>query len=151
MTSNVMSSREGKCWLNERTFEVGHESFSPGIEGIHDHLSIGRASDLDPSVLEARGRGCADPRTFCTDVGGLRRELEFAPVIKLLLNGLSGLEEGLTGGVEGPVEDGQELDCIIGEYLRLSPWGNGGKDLDALYSHECVGRWLLVEIKLRGG
>ena len=144
MTSNVMSSREEKCGLNERTFEVGHESFSPGIEGIHDHLSIGRASDLDPSVLEAGGRGCADPRTFCTDVGGLRRELEFATTIELLLNGLPGLEEGLTGGVEGSVEGGQERDSIVGEYFRLSLRGNGGKDLNALYNHECVGRTVVV-------
>ena len=148
----MMSSQERKCGLNKRTFEVGHEGFSSRVEGIHDHLSIGRTSDLNPSVLEAWRRGCADPRTFCADVGGLWRELEFATAIELLLNGLPSLEEGLTCGVEGSVEDGQELDGIIGEYLCLSLQGNGGEDLDALYSHERAGRAIisLVEIKRRG-
>ena len=139
-----MSRGERKCGLNSRAFEVCHESFSPGVEGIHDHLSIGWASDLDPSVLETGGRGCADPRTFCTDMGTLRRELEFATAVELLLNGLPSFEEGLTGGVKGSVEDGQELDGIVGEYLGLSLRGNGGKDLDTLYNHECVGQAVVV-------
>ena len=139
MTSEVMSSRERERGLDEHAFKVGHKGLSPGVEGIHDHLSIGRASDLDPPVLETRGRGCADPRTFCADVGGLWGEIEFPAAIELLLNGLPGLEEGLTRGLEGSVEDGQELDGVVGEYLCLSLQGNGGKNLDALYSHECAG------------
>lgn len=131
-------------------FEVGHEGLSPGVEGIYDHLPIGRTGDLDPSVLETRGRGCADPRTFGADASGLGGEVEFAAIIELLLNGLSGLEEGLTRGVESSVEGSQELDGIVSQDLCLSLRGNGGKDLDAFYSHERVGKVIVVGMSVRG-
>ena len=44
-----------------RTFKVSHESLSPAVESIDDHLAICRASDLDPPILESRGRGYAVP------------------------------------------------------------------------------------------
>lgn len=47
--------------VEERAFEVCHEGFSPRIEGVHDHLPLGRTCDLYPSVLEAGGRRCTDP------------------------------------------------------------------------------------------
>lgn len=78
-------------------------------------------------------------------MGGLGGEVKFAPVVELLLNGLPGLEEGLTGGLEGPVEDCQKLDGIVSEYLCLSLRSNGGKNLDALYSHdECEANGMVV-------
>ena len=139
MTSKAISGGRG-CGLDERTFEVGHEGLGPRVEGIHDHLSVSRASDLNPSILEARGGGCAYPRTFSTYASGLWGKVEFAAVIELLLNRLPGLEEGLTGRLEGPVEGGQEPDGVVGEYFCLSLRNNGGNDLNAFYSHECVGR-----------
>lgn len=142
----TMSSRERKCGLDERAFEVGHEGLGPRIEGIHDHLSVGWASDLDPPVLETGGRGRAYPRTFSTDASGLRGEIEFATIIELFLNGLPGLEEGLTGGLEGPVEGGQELDGVVGKDLCLSLWSNGGEDMNAFYGHECAGRAVSIQL-----
>lgn len=96
-------------WSGGHTFEVGHECLGSGIESIHDHLPIGRTCDFNPPVLEPRGRGGTDPRAFGADVGSLRWEIEFSTVIELLLNRLPGIEEGLAGGLEGPVQGGQEF------------------------------------------
>ena len=91
MASKVVSGGGRKCGLDERAFEISHEGFGPGVEGVHDHFSVSRAGNLDPSVLEARGRGCAHPRAFSADAGGLGGEVEFTAVVELLLNGLPGL------------------------------------------------------------
>lgn len=133
-----MSGQKRECGSEEHAFEVGHEGFCSRVEGVHDHLSVGRTCDLDPPVFETRGRGCTDPRVFSTNAGGLGREIEFAAIIELFLNGFSSLEEGLTSGLEGPVEGSQEFDGIVSEDSRLCLWGDFGEDVDAFYSHCCL-------------
>ena len=132
----MMSSQERKCGLNKRTFEVGHEGFSAGVESIHDHLSVGWPSDLNPPVLETRGGWGTDPGLFSADICGLGWEIEFTTVVELLLHRLPGFEERLTGGIESPVEGGEELESIVSEDSFLSLWGNVGKDLNSLHSHK---------------
>lgn len=121
--------------FEERAFKVGHESLGPRIESIHDHLPIGWARDFYPPVLEARGGGCTDPRMFSADVSGFRRETEFSAIVELLLNGIPCFEEGLAGGLEGPVQGGQELEGIVCEDSCLSLWGSFRKDFNALCNH----------------
>lgn len=56
-------------------------------------------------------------------------------VVKLVLDGDPGLKEGLTSGLEGPVEGSQELEGTVGQNDCLSPWGDIGEDFDTLDSH----------------
>lgn len=139
--------------MEKRTFEVSHEGLGSRIERIYDHLPISWTSNFNPPVLETRGRGCANPRAFSANVSGLRWKIESSTVVELLLNRLPGFEDGLTSGLEGPVEGGQELEGIVSKDSGLSLRGNVGMDLDALYSHECSSVYdemVVVSVETRG-
>ena len=50
-------------------FEVGHEDFGAGVEGVDDHLAIDGAGDFDAAIHEVggqRGNGpCGFANVFC--------------------------------------------------------------------------------------
>ena len=115
-----------------RTFKVSHKRLRAAVERVDDHLALRGAGDLDAPVLEAgAGRG-TEPGGVGADVLGLSREVERLAGIEALLCGLAGDEEALAGGLEGPVEGSDELECVLGEDLRLRILCLGRVDLDAL-------------------
>lgn len=77
----------------EVTLKVRHERLGARVEGVDDHLAVGRTSDLDASVFEpGRGDG-ADPGGVGADVRGLGREVELCARIESALGGVPGREQ----------------------------------------------------------
>src|SRR3954463_8104922 len=58
-----------------RVLEVGHEHLRAGVQGVDDHLAIGRSGDLDASIAQIRRYGRTRPVALA-DLLRLRQEIE---------------------------------------------------------------------------
>lgn len=127
----------------ERTLKVGHEGLGTAVQGIDDHLAVGRTGDFDPAIFQAGRRWRAHPGGISADMCGLRREVELLPRVETLLDGMTSVKElqarkttsglsslrtkssgsGLTHReprrVECPVESSEECEGRFGENLGL--------------------------------
>ena len=101
----------------EHTLEISHVGPDIRVQCVHDHLPVGRTSDLDTTVNQTGSRGSTLPSVILPDVLGFRQEVEQVALVNLGLTVNPALEESLASGVEGPVEDGEESTSILGEDL----------------------------------
>ena len=101
------------------TLKISHVGPDIGVQGVDDHLAVGRARDLDAAVDEARGGGGALPCRVVADVLGLGQEVGEGALVQLGLADLAALEEGLAGWVEGALEQGEEGQGLRGQDLAL--------------------------------
>lgn len=119
------------------TLKVSHERLCSAVQSVDDHLPVCRTSDLYPPILEAGSRRGAYPRRVSANVCGLGVEVERNACIEPLLRDSACDEQALASGLESPVESGEELEGVLGEYLGLSLLSLFGKDLYA-GDHGCV-------------
>lgn len=115
----------------EHTFKVGHVGPDIRVQGVDDHLAVGRTGDLNATVDQPGSRRRTLPRVILTDVLGLGQEVEQVALVNLGLTIHPTLEEGLASRVKGPVQDGQEGTRILGEDLA-SFIADGAQDGDVL-------------------
>ena len=109
---------------------VGEPHLRAGVQRVDGHLAVGRAGDLDASVLEARRRAGDAPRRVVADPLGLGQELRVAAVRRVDA-GLQAHGEQLVPGVgEAVVQLGEELERLGGEDLVVALAERRG-DLDA--------------------
>ena len=76
----------------ERVLEVRHEDLGPGVQGVDHHLRLGRAGDLDPSVVEV-GRCRGDRPVRLADVGRGDEEVRPDAGVQLRLALLAPLQQ----------------------------------------------------------
>jgi hypothetical protein len=126
---------------------VGEPHLGAGVQRVDGHLAVGRAGDLDATVLEARRRAGDAPRRVVADPLGLGQELRVAAVRRVDA-GLQAHGEQLVPGVgEAVVQLGEELERLGGEDLVVALAERRG-DLDAgLHGAEAAGGGL----RLGGG
>ena len=119
-----------------RVLEVGHVRRDVRVQGVDDHLTVGRAGDLDAAVDEARSRRGAPPAVVVADTSRLGEEVGQEASVELGLAGASALEEMLAGGVERSMQQRQKRDGIATEYLARRPFHRsqdaGAQDADTL-------------------
>ena len=77
------------------------------------HLTIDRPSDLNSSVFQARSRFRRSPGLIVADMFCLWQEIQHDAGIDLLLSQLASLQELFPGGVEVPVQAGEERHSFI--------------------------------------
>lgn len=80
-----------------RTFEIRHKGLCATVQGVDDHLAVGRARDLDPPVLQARGGRGAVPRGLSTDMSRLGGKVEGNARVVATLGVFAGNEERVPG------------------------------------------------------
>ena len=97
--------------------KVGHVGPDVGVEGIHDHLTVGRAGDLHTAIDQTGRRRRTLPGIVLTDVLGLGEEVGQVALVDLGLAIDAALQQGLAGGIEGAVQDGEESTCFLGQDL----------------------------------
>jgi len=112
-----------------RTFEIRHVSPDICIQRIDDHLAVGRASDLNPSVHQARRGIGSPPRRIITDVFGLGQEVREDSFVDFSLAEHAALEKLLAGLIEGSMEGCEEGAGFLGEDLAGSV-ADGAENLD---------------------
>jgi len=105
--------------------EVSHISPDVCVEGIHDHLPVGRAGDLNPAVDETGSRGSSLPGLILTNVPGLGEEVGKNTPIEFGLAVAAALEKPLPAAIEGAMEKCEEDDGLLSENLLL----DGRRDL----------------------
>ena len=88
-------------------FEIGHEDAGAGVEGVDDHLAVGRAGDLD-AAIEQVGRGGRDFPGRISDFGGLRDEIGIGARIDAALAGAAGFQQLAAARFEAPGQVRQE-------------------------------------------
>src|SRR6185437_1250784 len=96
--------------------EVGHEHLRAGVEGVDDHLAVGRTGDLDAAVLEA-GRLGLDRPVALADLAGLGEEVGELARVELSLPFDASLEQVTAARPEAALELGDELDRLRGQDL----------------------------------
>ena len=67
-----------------RVFEIGHEHFRAGVEGVDHHLAISGSGDLHPPIAKIRRNRSACPVSFA-DFLCLRQKVERLAAIERLL------------------------------------------------------------------
>src|SRR5437660_1429891 len=97
-----------------RVLEIGHEHLGARVQGIDHHLPIGRPGDLDPSIVQVRGKRSDLPRPL-TDGGGLRKEVEHVAAIDPNLALSAAMQEILTRPIEVSMQVHEERDGLAGE------------------------------------
>ena len=108
--------------------EVGHEDVGPRVEGIDDHLPLGRPRDLDPATLEVPGNGRDRPPRLA-DGAGLGEEVGAGAAVERGLTRGARLEQGGPRRAELPLEPRHELErgrCQDGR----APTRDRGANLD---------------------
>lgn len=97
------------------TLKIGHICPHIGVQGIDDHLAVGRACDLNTPVHQAGGRRCALPCVVLADVLGLGEEVEQLALVELGLADDTALEQLFPALVECAVEEGEEDGGVLAE------------------------------------
>jgi hypothetical protein len=97
------------------TLKVGHICPDISIQGIDDHLAVGRACDLDTPVYQAWSGRCALPCVVLTDVLGLWEEVEQLALVELGLAGNAALKKLFPALVECAVKEGEEDGGVLAE------------------------------------
>ena len=101
--------------------EVGHEDIGPRVEGVDDHLSLGRPRDLDPATLEVGGRGRDGPLRL-TDRPRLGQEVRQRARVEGRLALDAPRETGPAGRFELAVEPRHEVE----RWRREDPGARSG-------------------------
>lgn len=127
------------CEPEELTLEVGHISPHIRVQGVNNHLPVGRASDLYSTVHKTWSWWCTLPGIVVTDVLGLWEEVESVALVELGLADHATLEESFPRAVEGAVEHSKENSSVLGEDLA-GLVAERTKDLDVLQGLVCVWR-----------
>lgn len=118
MSLGVSVSRLSFCsFLGGLTLKVGHVCPDIRVQGIDNHLSVGRTSDLDSAVGKAGCWWCALPCIAVADVLSLREEVGKLAGVELGLAGFASLQQFLASLVECAVEKGQEDGSLLGDDL----------------------------------
>src|SRR5438093_8192328 len=97
-----------------RVLEIGHEHLGARVQGIDHHLPIGRPGDLDPSIVQVRGKRSNLPRPL-TDRGRLRKEVEHVAAIDPNLALCAAMQEILTRPIEVSMQVREEREGFAGE------------------------------------
>lgn len=101
------------------TLKVGHVRPDVRVQGIDDHLAVGWAGDLNPAVDQARSWRGTLPCSVLSDVLRLGKEVRQHAAVQLALADDAALEQGLAGGIERAVQQGEEGEGIGGQDLAL--------------------------------
>ena len=112
-------------------FKVRHEDFGAAIQGVDDHLALGRSRDLDAAVLQIwRDRGDA-PVHIVADMRRFRQEVRQLSGVDGGLSLYAGAQQLVAAGGESAGEVSEEIDGVGredgGEFGR-----DGAADIDAL-------------------
>ncbi len=110
--------------------EVDHEDVGAGVEGVDEHLGLGRAGDLHPPVGQRRRRLGHLPRTL-PHASGLGQEVRPLAGPQPLPPLGPAAEDGPAGRAEAALEVGHEGQCLRREDGAVAAV-EGAEDLDAV-------------------
>ena len=97
--------------------EVGHVDVRARVEGVDEHLALGRPGQLHPALLEV-GRGDGrDAPVARSHGGGFRRKVRQLARVEAGLAFVPRLKQRLTRGVELAVKPRHEFECRRGQHL----------------------------------
>jgi hypothetical protein len=61
ITSRLLREPKDKANGSGLTLEVSHEGLRARVERVDDHFAVGRTGNLNSTILQAWGGGCANP------------------------------------------------------------------------------------------
>ena len=97
--------------------EVGHVHVGARVEGVDQHLAIGRAGQLNPAPLQVGVRYWGDFPVAVAGLAGLGQEVGQLARLQPYLAFTASFEQGLASRVELALEPRDELECSWGQHV----------------------------------
>ena len=110
-------------------FKVGHEDLGAGVEGVDDHLAVGRSGNLHAAVFELFRYGRHGPGRLADSLG-LRQKARKNPLVEFGLTNLAPVEKVEPLGFELKIElfkkaHDRGRDDLMGKRCEASGFGTG--------------------------